>query len=216
MVLLKLNENFQDSNNGWQKACNEISAKRIFLKQYMAALRSPVQDLSGVLLKGIDVKNENMNYQNQYTDSCLNNLTQGCMALASVDSGVFQTLPDMDLFYQNLLIGGYDLETLLDQLNFYSNLLNCPLVPGSQATYDASDNSIEIDRDIGVVDTEGLAYNLESLSPYYLSPDVVQYLLKFLISQEQLDNLNYTSIDYINQETKLVKQLGCFYNGTNC
>lgn len=211
LVLLSVNESFQDTNNGYTNACSEINTKRLFLKSYIRALRTPVQDLSGILLKGIAVKKENMNYQNKFTESCINNLTPGCIALASVDAGVFAALPNVDLFYQNLLIGGYDLDKLLQQLNFYSKLLNCPVIPSSQATFDASDNEIDMDRDIGVVDTTTLAYELESLSPYYLSPDVVQYLLRFLISQEQLNNLRFTSADFVNQTTSIINSIKPYY-----
>jgi hypothetical protein len=211
LVLLSVNEKFQDSNNGYIKACNEINTKRLLLKQYMRNLRTPVQDLSGLLLTGIDVKKENMTYQNKYTDSCINNLTAECIKLASVDAGVFAALPDIDIFYQNLLIGGYDLDALLQQLNFYSKLLNCPRVPDSNATFDVSDTEIDMDRDIGVIDTVGLSYELENLSPYYLSPDVVQFLLRFLISQEQLKNLRFTSADYVNQSSSIMNTIKPYY-----
>ena len=203
LVLLSVNENFQDSNNGYTNACNEINTKRLFLKQYIQGLRSPVQDLSGLLLSGINIKKENMNYQNKFTDDCMKNLTPACIGLASVDAGVFAALPGIDIFYQNLLIGGYDLDALLQQLNIYSKLLNCP--------NNTNNNEIDIDRDIGVVDTESLAYELESLSPYYLSPDVVQYLLRFLISKEQLNNLRFTSADYVNQTRTIMNSIKPYY-----
>lgn len=211
LVLLSVNETFQDSNNGYTNACSEINTKRLFLKQYIRALRSPVQDLSGLLLSGINIKKENMNYQNKYTDDCIKNLTPACIGLASVDAGVFAALPDVDIFYQNLLIGGYDLDALLQQLNFYSTLLNCPTISNSQATFDTSDNEVDIERDIGAVDTESLAYELESLSPYYLSPDVVQYLLRFLISKEQLNNLRFTSADFVNQTRTIMNSIKPYY-----
>jgi len=209
LLVNKTKETFQ-INNGWQEACAEITRKRLFLQAYMQSLRAPVQDLSASLVSAYSAKDENMGFQNNLTSLCVQHIQIGdvlgdaCKQLASVDAYVFEVLPDMDIFYQNLLIGGYDLDALLQQLNFYSNLMRCPLEAGSQATFDVS-------RDIGDVDTEGLAVALEKLSPYYLSPAVVQYLIKFLISQEQLDNLNYTSSDYINQETKLINTIKGFY-----
>jgi hypothetical protein len=211
LILIKNNESFQDINDGWKNSCNEITAKRYILKNYIRQLRSPVQDLSGVLMKGIDVKKENMGYQKNYTDRCLSNLTTGCIELASVDAGVFAALPDIDIFYQNLLIGGYDIDSLLQQLNFYSDLLKCPLDPASQATFDVSDNEIDMERDIGEINTAALAYELESLSPYYLSPDVVNFLLRFLISQEQLNSLRFTSADFVNQTRTIINSIKPYY-----
>ena len=206
-----MNETFQNMNDGYVKSCNEINTKRLILKQYIRNLRAPVQDLSGLLLTGIDIKKENMNYQNQFTESCVKDLTPGCINLASVDAGVFAALPDIDIFYQNLLIGGYDLDALLQQLNFYSDMLKCPLISDSQVTRDGSDNEVDVDRDIGEIDTETLAYELEKLSPYYLSPDVVQFLLRFLISKEQLNNLRFTSADYVKQDKDLMNTVKYYY-----
>jgi len=220
LVSILLVDSYKESfqvNNGWQEACAEITRKRIFLRTYLLSLRAPVQDLSASLVSAYYAKDENMAYQKNLTDLCVHHIQlndimgDACKQLASVDAYEFEVLPDMDIFYRNLLIGGYDLDALLQQLNFYSDLMNCPLQPGSQATFDISDNTVDISRDIGDVDTEGLAVELEKLSPYYLSPAVVQYLIKFLISQEQLDNLNYTSSDYINQESKMLNLIQGFY-----
>jgi len=212
LVLLNINEKFQvDTSNGYTRACNEINAKRLILKQYMRNLRGTVQDLSGALLSGVGIKRENMKYQYDLLDDCTKNLNQACINLASVDAGVFEMLPDIDIFYYNLLTGEYDLQALLDQLNLYRDILNCPKVNGSQATLDASDNEVDIERDIGEIDTETLSYELESLSPYYLSPDVVKFLLKFLISKEQLNNLKYTSADYVKQEKEIMTMVQGYY-----
>jgi hypothetical protein len=212
LVILNINENFQtDTSNGYVKACNEINAKRLILKEYMRNLRGKVQDLSGALLSGVGVKKENMMYQYNLLDDCTKNLNQTCINLASVDAGVFEMLPDVDIFYYNLLSGEFDIQTVLDQLNLYRDILNCPKVNGSQATFDSSDNEVDIERDIGEIDTEVLAYELESLSPYYLSPDVVKFLLRFLISKEQLNNLKYTSADYVKQERELMTMVKGYY-----
>lgn len=211
LVLLTINEKFQDSSNGLNNACNEINTKRLLLRQFIRNLRAPVQDLSGLLLKGVDIKRENMSYQNIYTDSCINRLTPECIKLASVDAVVFQALPDIDIFYQNLLVGGYDLDALLQQLNFYSEMLNCPRVLNSNATFDISDSEVDMERDVGEINTVALSYELESLSPYYLSPDVVQFLLRFLISQEQLQNLRFTSADFVNQTRKIMNDIKPYY-----
>ena len=209
-------ENFQ-VNDGYQEACAEITRKRLFLRAYIQQLRAPVQDLSASLIDAYYGKDENMNFQNNLTTLCVQHIKKGdvmgdaCKSLASVDAYEFQVLPDLDIFYHNLLTGGYDLNALLEQLNFYSSLMNCPLQAGTQATFDASDNEIDVSRDIGDVDTETLALELEKLSPYYLSPAVVRYLIKFLISKEQLDQLDYTSSDYIKQEVKLMNTIKNYY-----
>lgn len=214
-------ETFQvDTSNGFTRACNEINSKRLFLRSYIQRLRSPVQDLSATMLSGYYGKKENMKYQKQFTQTCLNNgINEPCKKLASVDIYSFQVLPDISLFYRNLLIGGIDIDNLLQQLNFYAELLNCPDDPNSRATGDTSGNEVfDNSRDIGEVNIGGLAYELEKLSPYYLSPDVVEFLLKFLISQEELNNLNFTSADYVKQQKSIMSKVECLYgvNPSSC
>lgn len=214
-------EPFQTTTqNGFTSACNEITSKRLFLRSYIRSLRAPVQDLSATMLTAYYGKKENMNYQNIFTDKCLENgIDQPCKKLASVDTYQFQVLPDMLIFYRNLLIGGYDIDELLQKLNFYSEMLNCPDNPANRATGDTSGNEVfDNSRDVGQIDTEALANELQKLSPYYLSPDVVEFLLKFLISQEQLNNLNFTSADYVKQESNLMTKIQCLYgsNPSSC
>ena len=211
-------ERFQvDTSNGFTTACNEINSKRLFLRSYIQSLRKPVQDLSATMVNAYYGKKENMNYQNQFTQMCLDNgINEPCKKLASVDAYTFEVLPDMLLFYRNLLFGEIDIDSLLQQLNFYAELLNCPDNPSSHATGDTSGNEVfDNTRDVGQVDIGTLAYELEKLSPYYLSPVVVEFLLKFLISQEQLDNLNFTSADYVKQEKNLMDRVKCFFNIPN-
>jgi len=217
LVSVLLINNYKENftvNNGWQEACAEITRKELFLQVYMESLRAPVQDLSASLVAAYQAKDENMAFQNNLISFCnqhikMNDIMgQACKQLASVDAYEFEVLPDIDLFYQNLLIGEYDINSLVEQLHSYSSLLNCPVDPNSLlANLDISENQVDVSTYIGEIDTETLALELEKLSPYYLSPAVVQFLLIFLISQEQLDNLNFTSGDYVNNEGNLMNAI---------
>ena len=217
LVSILLINNYKENftvNNGWQEACAEITRKELFLQVYMQSLRAPIQDLSASWVAAYEAKDENMGFQNNLITFCNQHIKMNdimgaaCKQLASVDAYEFQVLPDIDLFYQNLLIGEYDINALVEQLHGYSTLLNCPVDPHSLlANLDISDNQVDVSTYIGEVDTETLALELEKLSPYYLSPAVVQFLLIFLISQEQLDNLNFTSADYVNNEDNLMNAI---------
>jgi hypothetical protein len=225
LIILRVNINslepFQtDTSNGFVSACNEINSKRLFLRGYIQSLRAPVQDLSAAMMNVYYGKKENMAYQDMFTKYCLDRgINNACKKLASVDVYPFKVLPDMLVFYRNLLLGGIDIDGLLQTLNFYAELLNCPLDSRNNATRDTSGNEVfENSRDVGMVDINGLAYELEKLSPYYLSPDVVEFLLRFLISREQLNNLNFTSSDYVKQEIELISDIECLYgpNPSSC
>jgi len=221
IVSTGIEETFQvDTSNGYTTACNEINSKRLFLRNYIQTLRVPVQDLSSNIYSAYYGKNENMKYQTQFTDKCLaNGINQPCKKLATVDAHVFKVLPEMTLFYRTLLMGEYDIDSLLQQLNKYAELIDCPNISSIRATGDTSGNEVfNNTRDLGKLNIYELSYELEKLSPYYLSPDVVEYLLKFLISQEQLDSLNFTSADYVKQQINIMSKVGCLYgnNPSSC
>lgn len=221
----KRNEGFQTSN-GYVEACKELTLKRNFLRDYISQLRQEIQDLSANLISAKQAKRENMNFQNNWSSVCSNldppidsqnNTTtaQACRVLASVDKYPLEVLPDIDVFFGTVLYAKIsDLDYVLQLLNFYTNLMQCPVSNESKVTFDASENlitsdangrsfvvprtnHINISRDIGDLDTATLALELEKLSPYYLSPDVTKYIIKFMISQETLDYLRTQSLDYI-------------------
>ena len=230
-------EGFQ-VKNGYDEACRELLVKRDFLKNYMAQLRSPIQDLSSNMISAKLAKRENMRFQNIWKEKCssitdleTNNssVAKACRALASVDKYELEVLPDIDVFYASVLYANQPkLDYVLKLLNFYTNLMKCVVPNSSKVTFDANENiivtdasrniftvsksnSIDISRDIGDLDTTTLALELEKLSPYYLSPDVVKYIIKFMISQETLDYLKTTSQDYINSNSTLMNKIQEFY-----
>lgn len=202
VILNTKKEGFQTSPlNGYIEACNELNIKRTILKNILNDLKINVQDISANLINSKNFKKENMIYQKKYTNYCLNNLetNQGCKVLASTDKYPLYQLPDLDIFYYNILYGSYDIQNLLNRLNYYSDLIQCPRDPITFVTKDVSDNILSVSRDIGVIDTTSLFLELQKLSPYYLSPDVIGYILRFLISKEKLNELNFTSADYISK-----------------
>jgi hypothetical protein len=230
-------EGFQ-VRNGYEEACRELLAKRNFLKNYVLQLRMPIQDLSSTMVSGKLAKKENMGFQNVWKDKCLSiadletsntTVAKACRALASVDKYELELLPDIDLFYATVLYANQPrLDYVLKLLNFYTNLMKCVVPNSSKVTFDASENivvtdasrniftvsrtnSINISRDFGDLDTTTLALELEKLSPYYLSPDVVKLIIKFMISQETLEYLKTTSQDYINSNNTLMNKIRGFY-----
>ena len=229
-------EGFQ-VRNGYDEACNELIMKRDFLKNYMSKLRMPVQDLSSNMISAKLAKKENMAFQNIWKDKCSSitdletsssSIAKACRALASVDKYELEVLPDIDKFYATVLYANQPrLDYVLKLLNFYTNLIQCRVPNTSLATFDASENlvvidasrnvftvsrtnSIDISRDFGDLDTTTLALELEKLSPYYLSPDVVKLIIKFMISQESLEYLKTTSQDYINSNRILMSEIKTF------
>ena len=222
--------------DGYTEACRELTVKRTFLQNYVNNLRMPVQDLSSTMVSAKLAKQENMAFQNIWNNKCSNiqnietdqsTRAKACRALASVDKYELALLPDIDEFYATVLLENQDkLDYNLRYLNFYTNLMKCPMSASSKVTFDVSENllrpdasgnivnprtHISISRDVGDLDTRTLSLELEKLSPYYLSPDVVQYIITFMISQQNLDYLHTTSQDYVNGIHNLMGKVGTFY-----
>lgn len=211
---------FENATDGYKAACAELTRKRTFLYMYLNYLKAPVQDLSNTLINIFMGKDESMSFQYALKEQCLATtpMSYDCMQLASVDAGIFKVLPDIDIFYNNLLYGQADLNNLLQKLNNYSTALGCSAASidgkGKINPMDLSNNNLNMDKDIGIVDTQTTALELEKLSPYYLSPDVVRFLIRFLISQEELGHLHDTSKQYLATQTKLVPLIIPYFNVT--
>lgn len=236
-----ITEGYQTVNDGYAEACRELTLKRNFLKDYISQLRQPIQDLSANLISAKLAKKENMNFQTKWENVCSNlnpeidsinrdgtfqnNTTtaEACRVLASVDKYELAVLTDIDIFFGTVLYANQaKLDYVLQLLNFYTNVMQCPVSNSSKVTFDASENlivrdasgtlvvpytnHINISRDLGNLDTATLALELEKLSPYYLSPDVVKFIIKFMISQETLDYLHTTSLDYIKGNRNLTNK----------
>ena len=232
-------------NNGYLEACDELVKKRNFLRDYVQNLRRPVQNLSTIMTESRREKQNNMAYQRIFTEKCstltpsIDELDSGgnfrnsstearaCRALASVDKYQLGLLPEVDVFYATVLLENEDkLGYALRLINFYTNMMKCPIANSSRVTLDASENIVSasgntvnqntriiISRDIGTLNTRELVLELEKLSPYYLSPDVVRYIIRFMISQEKLDYLNDTSPEFVDATKNLMIKIREYYRG---
>lgn len=157
----------------------------------------------------------------------INNSTEAkaCRALASVDKYQLELLPNVSEFYATVLLENKEkLNEAFKLINFYTNMMKCSIPNCSRVTRDISENIIDssgntvnqntrinIQRDIGVINSRELSLELEKLSPYYLSPDVVRYIIRFMISQEKLDYLNDTSADFVLGTVNLMNKIKTYY-----
>ena len=100
--------------NAFIEACNELNRKRIILRSFIQELRTDVTDISSSLVKLGLARKENMRFQKSITEYCLEKLetNPACKVLASVDKHSLKEMPDLDIFYYNILYGSYDIQTL--------------------------------------------------------------------------------------------------------
>ena len=128
-------------NDSYVKTCEELVAKRNFLRDYVIRLRSPVQDLRSIMINSKNEKQRNMDYQRVFTEKCsrltppidalnssgefVNSSTEAiaCRALASTDKYQLELLPDIDVFYATILLENEDkLDYALRFINFYTKI----------------------------------------------------------------------------------------------
>jgi len=201
IILIYNNTSIVEPFTAYSDSCNELSSKREFLQSYITTLKSKVHTINADLNGTYDAKQENMRFQNTFTQFCLSTrpMSDTCKKLASTDKYPLQELPNVDVYYYGLLKSEVDIDNLLQKLNYYSDLIGC-----SANTVDTSGNYFSVSESLEDIDTQTAFLELEKLSPYYLSPDVIKYILKFLISKEKLKELNYTSKDYVATYPPLV------------
>lgn len=189
--------------------CRELTSKRDFLQSYINNLNSNIHEISRSLDGTYNIKKENMKFQNFFKAFCMSTrpMSDACKKLASTDKYPLEQLPNMDVLYVSLFNNQYNIDNLYQKLNYYSDLIGC-----SSNTVDASGYTFTVLDSLEEIDTATAFLELEKLSPYYLSPDTIKFILKFLISREKLNELNFTSKDYVNQFIPLVDVVKEQYN----
>lgn len=204
IVLLYNNNYIYEEFSTLDNACEELNSKRGFLQGYINSLKYNVHEINRSLDGTYNIKKENMNYQNTFKNFCLSTrpMSEACKKLASTDKYPLEQLPDMDIMFVKLLNNEIKIDNLVQKLNYYSDLIGC-----STNTVDTSGNLFTISNNLEEIDTAKAFLELEKLSPYYLSPDTIKFILRFLISREKLNELNFTSKDYVNQFVPLVNTI---------
>lgn len=209
IVLIYNNYYIFEEFSTFDAACSELTSKRDFLQRYINNLKSNIHEINRSLDGTYNIKKENMNYQTFFKNFCLSTrpMSEACKMLASTDKYPLEQLPNMDVMYVTLINNEYPIDNLYQKLNYYSDMIGCSI-----DTVDTSGNIFSISDNLEEIDTSTAFLELEKLSPYYLSPDTIKFILRFLISREKLNELNYTSKDYVAQFGPLVNMVKDQYN----
>ena len=94
-----------------------------------------------------------------------------------------------------------DINDLLSTIAEINKLLGCsPNPSGSKFTF-------SMDTDAGEVDTETLRMKLQTLSPYYISPDTMKYITDLLISPDDVQEELMRSSDLFAKIDKSVGEI---------
>lgn len=169
------------------QSCASLQVAEGNLKEALALLRSRVQDVSGMTFTLANLRDENLDFQKRFQAACTNALSDQCKQLASQEPILFPLLAE----FEGVSSTGYekeeDINEVLGTFGALYSLLGCTNVSGTKFTFSA-------DEDVGTIDAESLRMKLQTLSPYYVSPDTMKYITDLLISPDDVqDELMRTS-----------------------
>jgi hypothetical protein len=173
------------------------------IAQAVSNLRRNIQDVSGTTVSLSALRDENLSLQNKFLQACTATTppNQPCIQLASQEPILFPLLSQ----YEGVSSTAYDKEgDLNDSLQAVGDtykLLGC--TAGATTRFD-----FDSDRDLGQIDAEVLRMKLQTLSPYYLSPDTLTYITNSLIKPDDVqDSLMNTSdvLAHVNISVKNIK-----------
>jgi len=180
------------------RSCANLDvARNAYTTKYNQAVAA-AQDLSGTAIKAGTMRDENLAYQNTHLAACKGPTpSPACLSLASQEGPVFSLLAKYtavnDAFASS---GAIDLSNNLDVINTTYSLLGCTGTP------------LSFSQDLAyVIDTQTLLSKLNQMSPYYLSPDTLQYITSSIISSADTDASLMTDSDKLSNISKVIKNL---------
>lgn len=199
-------------------SCTEINTMTMGFYGQLVNLYSKTQDLSGAAAIIADFHKENIDLQTAATAACTNQgatPSAACITLATMDESIFPLLPQFDAINERLMSNGQDIQDIIDTLVQAFMGMGCTRERTATANnvVDESVPSIEtvfsseyLDS-LATIDTDTLSETLQELSPYYVSPNIVNYISGRLIGTTEFNSSLTTSIDYIKDMNKTTNSI---------
>jgi len=197
------------------QSCTEINTLTMGFYGQLLSLYRSTQDLSGAAISAGNFHDENSSLQNRVVSLCT---AQGglpsadCIKLASMDEKLFPLLPKFDAMNTKLMKNGRDIQENIDTLVEAYLGMGCT----RPATMGSSDqNALSIDtvfsseylESLATVDTETLSTKLQELSPYYVSPRIINYISAKFLGTPEFDEGISTSLDYLKDMNKTTNRI---------
>jgi len=167
-----------------------------YILKYNALIKS-VQDLSGQAINAGNMREENLAYQMSNLASCKDSPSTACISLANQEPPVFSLLAKFDNVNNTMASSGFlDLSDNINTINAVYTRMGCK---GAALKFSPND--------IGIIDTQTLIMKLNQMSPYYLSPDTLQYITSSIISSEEMDKSLMTNADKLANITNVITNI---------
>ena len=167
-----------------------------FRAKYTSVINS-AQDLSGRAIAAGAMRDENLAYQTTNLDACKGSQSPACIKLASQEPPVFSLLAKFDNVNNVMASSGfYDLSNNIDVINTAYTRMGCS---GSPLKFSPNDT--------GIIDTQTLLIKLNQMSPYYLSPDTLQYITSSIISSGDTNRSLMTDSDKLANISNVIANI---------
>lgn len=175
------------------ETCRQATAARDAYLQALGRLRRPVQDLSGTLYSAIEAKDLNRSYQQDpaIKDKCRLSRSAACIGLATQDSELVKAVPWYEGVNTEIFTKEVEIRENINVLNQILEILDCPTIldkPTLDAATGKTTDPKNLRARLGYMDTPLLRMKLSEMSPYYLSPDVLEFLTRYLIDSEEMNS----------------------------
>jgi len=187
-----------------ENACEELNALALSIYGQIIRMQESLSDLSGVSIVTASLHDENKNFQqNSVCTNQGSSPSAACIKLASQDETLFPILHNYDAANLSLQTNGLTIQSMLNLVIQSYKGLGCTLTPvsGSGPTI-ASVFSQTYINDVGEINVQSLSEKLQEISPYYVSPNLIQYITRQLIAGGEFKSQLETTSDYINNMSK--------------
>ena len=206
-------------------SCANLRDAVMPLLTQLNSLRINMKDLSGTEVTAETLHNENIALQGSVAARCIatgsatGSMSPECIKLASQDDTIID--PDTGLVNPYSAVNSTVLTkgaTLQDQINSILqayNVMNCPVPsPGDMsATYGSLTPtfttllSADYLSSLGLIDTASLTYKLQELSPYYISPNVINFISRQLVAGNEYNAQLNTTDDLVKDISKVTDNI---------
>jgi hypothetical protein len=213
-----------DTRNKFQanpafESCSRLNTLTMSFYGKLLSLYSSAQDLSTAGDVADLLHNENIYLQKAVSSGNTSACTgQGatpsadCIKLATMDETLFPLLPTFDTMNMELLTRGQDIQEIINLLLQAYIGIGCSMRSGSAAE---SNPVLTIDtvfsdsylNSLPTVDTESLALSLQNLSPYYISPNIINFISKKMTGGVTLNVDTSSATDYIADISQITNSI---------
>jgi hypothetical protein len=162
-----------------EQSCASLQVAEGNLREALATLRSRVQDVSGMTFTLANLRDENLDFQKRFQEACANVLSDPCKQLASQEPILFPLLAEFEGVSSTSYEKEEDINEVLGTIGKLYTIMGCKNLSGAKFSF-------SVDEDVGMIDAETLRMKLQTLSPYYISPDTMKYITDLLISPDDV------------------------------